>query len=300
MFFLQLGNVNDDWSHEKVHNGVSEWATIDNQKILTQTMNPKLVFVIFFTVAVIVNCQYCHKDDLCDAEVLTVQEKQQKQSIDLEYHPLEEVKTEQEQLHQGQQNLLSENLNQQLQQQEQLQEQQQQNKQQQQEPLQEKHPKHRQGKQPQQHQKHRQEQQDQQDIDVPSGVESINHSAGDDKETKSVIENDAKETQNDGSNMRQKCINLDETTFGKDNSSIFLIEAKGRVGNHLMAYTLIKAFEARLNIKVEWDISSVWPDLEKFRHFGYFLVFGKNLAGYYSKGKLWIYFGKFLMMRPPI
>ena len=80
-------------------------------------MNPKLVFVIFFTVAVIVNCQYCHKDDLCDAEVLTVQEKQQKQSIDLEYHPLEEVKTEQEQLHQGPQNLLSENVNQQLQQQ---------------------------------------------------------------------------------------------------------------------------------------------------------------------------------------
>ncbi len=47
-----------------------------------------------------------------------------------------------------------------------------------------------------------------------------------------------------------KCHDFDPTTFGKDNSSIFIIEARGRIGNHLMAYTLIKGFQAKLNIQV--------------------------------------------------
>ena len=47
-----------------------------------------------------------------------------------------------------------------------------------------------------------------------------------------------------------KCKMFDLTTFGKDNSSIFVIEAKGRIGNHLMAYTIIKALEAKLKIQV--------------------------------------------------
>ena len=50
--------------------------------------------------------------------------------------------------------------------------------------------------------------------------------------------------------MWPKCVNFNHETFGKDNASIFVIEAKGRIGNHLMAYTLIKAFEAKLNIQV--------------------------------------------------
>jgi len=47
-----------------------------------------------------------------------------------------------------------------------------------------------------------------------------------------------------------KCKMFDLTTFGKDNSSIFVIEAKGRIGNHLMAFTIIKALEAKLKIQV--------------------------------------------------
>ena len=77
--------------------------------------------------------------------------------------------------------------------------------------------------------------------------------------TKVLVEEtnlDKKENRNENKNDIQtydsspKCHNFDPTTFGKDNSSIFVIEAKGRIGNHLMAYTIIKALEAKLKIRV--------------------------------------------------
>jgi len=69
------------------------------------------------------------------------------------------------------------------------------------------------------------------------------------------LENEATENDNSKGDIleednRPKCVDFDATTFGKDNSSIFVIRAEGRVGNHLMAYTLIKAFQAKLKIQV--------------------------------------------------
>lgn len=46
------------------------------------------------------------------------------------------------------------------------------------------------------------------------------------------------------------CRNFDLSTLTKHSPSIFLAEAKGRLGNHLMAYTIIKALEATLGIQV--------------------------------------------------
>ena len=77
-------------------------------------------------------------------------------------------------------------------------------------------------------------------VDIPYNIESNDAkrvSKQSDSSTKSVDD-------------LPKCHDFDPTTFGKDNSSIFIIEAKGRIGNHLMAYTLIKGFQAKLNIQV--------------------------------------------------
>lgn len=48
------------------------------------------------------------------------------------------------------------------------------------------------------------------------------------------------------------CINFDKSTFSKDNASIVVLEARGRLGNHLMAYTVLNSlrdeFKARAYI----------------------------------------------------
>ena len=41
---------------------------------------------------------------------------------------------------------------------------------------------------------------------------------------------------------------LDIENFGADQSSLFMIDAKGRLGNHLMAYALVKALAFDHNI----------------------------------------------------
>ena len=77
------------------------------------------------------------------------------------------------------------------------------------------------------------------DQDVSGKVDDVD-SGGE----KSTSQSDASE------NDAEKCVNFDTSTFGRENASIFVIEARGRVGNHLMAYTLIKAFQAKLKIQV--------------------------------------------------
>ena len=47
----------------------------------------------------------------------------------------------------------------------------------------------------------------------------------------------------------EKTCCIDLTNFGPKNASIFVIEAKGRLGNHLIAYTLIQALAKNLHIQ---------------------------------------------------
>lgn len=42
------------------------------------------------------------------------------------------------------------------------------------------------------------------------------------------------------------CITINDATFGPQNASIIVIEAKGRLGNHLIAFTLVKALAKKL------------------------------------------------------
>ena len=79
------------------------------------------------------------------------------------------------------------------------------------------------------------------DQDVSGKVDDVDVDSGGEKSTS---QSDASE------NDAEKCVNFDASTFGRENASIFVIEARGRVGNHLMAYTLIKAFQAKLKIQV--------------------------------------------------
>ncbi len=58
----------------------------------------------------------------------------------------------------------------------------------------------------------------------------------------------------DGVEQRQisDCIHFDTSTFSKDNASIVVLQARGRLGNHLMAYTVLNSlrdeFKARAYI----------------------------------------------------
>ena len=85
--------------------------------------------------------------------------------------------------------------------------------------------------------------------------------------------------EDDGSdNDAEKCVDFDASTFGRDNASIFVIEARGRVGNHLMAYTLIKAFQAKLNIQVIRMLITVFFRIQIRKH---------NFSKFLGRGPLW-------------
>ena len=45
------------------------------------------------------------------------------------------------------------------------------------------------------------------------------------------------------------CQNFQKSKFTSENASLFIIEAKGRLGNHLIGYTVIKALNKTLNIQ---------------------------------------------------
>jgi hypothetical protein len=95
---------------------------------------------------------------------------------------------------------------------------------------------------------------DQQHQETDNSIKPDISSTVDNVETNDVA-HATKQSDSSSDDNSPKCHNFDPTTFGKDNASIFIIEAKGRIGNHLMAYTLIKGFQAKLNIQVNLYIA---------------------------------------------
>ena len=46
-----------------------------------------------------------------------------------------------------------------------------------------------------------------------------------------------------------ECINFEEQHFGHQNASVFVIEAHGRLGNHIIAYSVIRSLEKTLGVQ---------------------------------------------------
>ena len=47
----------------------------------------------------------------------------------------------------------------------------------------------------------------------------------------------------------ESCQHFNINNFGSKNASVFVIESKGRLGNHLITYTIIQALQKKLNIQ---------------------------------------------------
>ncbi len=59
------------------------------------------------------------------------------------------------------------------------------------------------------------------------------------------------ESQANGNNddyVPQKCEVFDRSKFGANNASIFVVEAKGRLGNHLIAYAMVIALAKEMGV----------------------------------------------------
>ena len=51
-------------------------------------------------------------------------------------------------------------------------------------------------------------------------------------------------------------MNFKDTNFGPESPSMFIIEARGRLGNHLMAFTTIMALQKAIGIQAYFMFTS--------------------------------------------